>query len=233
MNKVIIFTRVEDVPKAFISHFLEMSEYKSQQLQPVEQPYIRVTTYKESDLYVLIRYYKKGDRFSSEESLIEYPSITIQNFAPVINDKIKYPVEYLEEGFYTNTSGVKVGTKVFLPIPFLYRFQLTGVTKLHFEQEAIQNWFYKNFSIGFMGAGFLFRSEETDYGKIGIPITYKASMEQSDRPDRKFQVDVTFNLTAFVHVKVEVTEESLESIELALGQMTPDFTRYEVFNSLL
>lgn len=230
---VVLLNRVEDTKMEFIKHFLDMSFYKKVSTHPTEQPYLQMPDYKGGLVEMLLRYYKKGDAFAVEDGAIEYPSVTIHDFTPTINEKLKYPIEYVESMAWETLEGSKVGAKVYLPIPMIYMFQVSAITKVHKHIEAAQNWFYDKFSIGFNGAGFLFKKVETPYGDLGIPVPYKAEMVESERPDRKFELDVTFTLYPFVHIKKEITEETVESIELILNQMTLDGVTDETFRGLV
>ena len=89
--------------------------------------------------------------------------------------------------------------KVILPVPLMYRFQVSAVTRRLKEIQSIGNWFLREFNM--QGAGFFeFNKVQTPNGFVADITPYRVDSAEVPREDGRFEYTYTFEIDTYVHV---------------------------------
>lgn len=165
-----------------------------------------------------VRYYKRSGQSSTEDQMEIYPCIVIQNFTPMI-DKAKVRGKNFVLG-YVNTE-TKTRELITLPIPFIYRYQVSVISKLAEEHDSAMQWFATKFSLE--EPGFFTFNEICipDQGSVGDIVRYTCEVNEVPRDDNRFEFAFDFTLYAFVHSKPVQQKEYIEQIAVYLEQKAP------------
>ncbi len=196
------FKNFNEVDREFYNLFLRKAVSKI--IPPVKsaQPYIPIVTHKEEVVDVLVRFFKRSGGSQIEEFAAAYPVISIQNFSPVVDPQRNIKSrEYYEGGFYTTDEGDREGSKIFFPIPLIFRYQVAIASRYESHHNALLEWFYRTFHFYHTEPCFLMNTVETlDSGKLGTVVPYKVTMNDVPREDKFYEANFEFELKPFVHL---------------------------------
>ena len=128
-----------------------------------------------------------------------YPCIVIQDFQPELDKRLLYGKDYVD-GYLDKVSGTR--ELITLPLPMMYRFQVSVVTRRLKEIQSANDWFMQNFSFQRPDC-FEFNTIETEEGKIGDIVPYSANFGQVPREDKRFEYSYDFVLNTFIHARAK------------------------------
>jgi len=209
MNKL---ESIREVIYEFSSQFLSKAVQKAFQDTGETRPFIAMTDYRGTLKQVLVRYYKKGDEFNTEDDYNYYPVISIQDFAPDYDKSRGFGVDTID-GDYVEENGIVIsGDLISLPIPYNFKFQISFAGNTQADYDMFETWFHNNFST-FNGACFTFKTD------VIVNYTYK-NLPGGERNDNKFESIKEFNLNTWIWFKVNVTntEDIIQTIKFVLKQ---------------
>ena len=193
------FFKTSEVQKVFFELF-----YKG--TTPTKIPGDSVTNYfmmplstDSSTTNFSVQYFNRSGQGSFQDIKAYYPSITIQDFMPTF-DETKLWGNAFKEGFYDSISKTK--ELISLPIPMVFKFQVIVTTKRKKEINAANDWFLSNFDFG-TASFFEFNMVETEEGKVGDIIRYRASTNDVPREDNLFSCYYEFTLNIFLHARAK------------------------------
>lgn len=192
------FFKTHEVPKEFFNLFLIKAIKKKIAGDSLnEHPMLQVPLHTGETSDVMFRYYKRSGESSVEDTMSYFPSISVQDFQPEINRQLLWGKDYVE-GMIDEVNSRR--ELIYLPIPMIYRFQLSAVTKRLKEVQGVQDWFMQNFHFQRPDC-FEFNCIETDEGKVFDAVDYMAYFGEIPREDGKFEYGYDFTLKVFVHAK--------------------------------
>ena len=195
------FFKTYEVSKSFFDIFLSGSVKKSvngDSLQQHPMLPIELTTGGERDF--MVRYYNRSGETSTEDTLEYYPCVVIQDFQPEIDKTQLYGIDFIE-GFVDEMTGTREMIK--LPIPMVFRFQVSVVTRRLKDLQSSTDWFLRKFDFQ-RPSWFTFNKIQTDEGEIGDVVNYTISFTEVPREDGRFEVAYTFTLKPYIHAKSSV-----------------------------
>mgnify|MGYP003617552971 CR=1 FL=1 len=200
------FSKTHEVPEAFFNIFLKEAVEKLIQGDNRKHPMVSVPLHTGGSEDFMVRYYNRSGESSIEDVMEYYPCIVIQDFQPELDKRLLYGKDYVE-GYLDKVSGTR--ELITLPIPLMYRFQVSVVTRRLKEIQSANDWFFNKFSFQRPDC-FEFNIIETEEGKVGDVVPYNANFGQVPREDNRFEYSYDFVLNTFVHAKYKnysVTED--------------------------
>jgi len=192
------FFKTYEVSKSFFELFLKDSTKKaisgdSLNLHPMLP--ISLTTGGEKDF--MVRYFNRSGENSVEDTLEYYPCVVIQDFHPEIDKTQLYGIDYVE-GAIDILTGTR--ERISLPIPMMFKFQVSVVTRRLKDLQSSTDWFLQKFD--FQRPGFFqFNPIDTEEGSVGDVVQYNCSFSEVPREDGRFEVAYTFTLKPYIHAK--------------------------------
>lgn len=192
------FFKTYEVSKSFFDLFLKNSTKKSvigDSLNQHPMLPIGLTTGGYKDF--MVRYYNRSGENPTEDTLEYYPCIVIQDFQPEIDKTQLYGIDYVE-GAIDELTGTR--ERIALPIPMMFKFQVSVVTRRLKDLQSSTDWFLQNFD--FQRPGFFqFNSIDTEEGSVGDVVRYNCDFSEVPREDGRFEVAYTFTLKPYIHAK--------------------------------
>lgn len=162
-----------------------------------ELPFIPIKIFTGETTDFLLKYYKRSGESSIEDIGEYYPCIVIQDFQPEINKQELWGKNYVE-GVIDSLRGMR--ERIILPLPMIYKFQVSVVTRRHKEIHGANDWFYENFDLGEPGF-FTFNKMDTEDGFVGDIVPYWTMQNDVPREDNRFECAYDFTLKTYLHAK--------------------------------
>jgi len=203
------FTKTHQVPKEFFNFFLSKATKKPISGDNRQHPMLPIELHTGGTEDFMVRYYKKGGESSAEDVREFYPCFVIQDFQPEIDKRRLWGRDYID-GIYDDVN--KTTEKIILPIPFMYKFQVSVVAKRKREIDSANDWFMQNFSLHRPDC-FTFNSFDTDEGKVGDIVPYRIEFTEIPREDRRFEYAYDFTLDTTIHARAKTYTASEEDGE--------------------
>lgn len=186
--------KVSDVSSQFFNLFLEETVEESIVGDTRVHPMLQIPTTQKT----MVRYYKRSGESSVEDLKEYYPCIVIQDFKPKVNKEIVFGKDWMEGVIDTIKKQVEI---VYLPVPMIFRYQVSSITGRRKDDEVIYDWFLSKFSFN-VPASFEFNKFTTqDYGYVADFVPYKCSFSEIPREDGRFESVYDFELKLFLHAK--------------------------------
>ena len=219
-----------EVLDGFLKEFTRRGFYRPEDVNK-DRPYVAIETFN-GNVDFLVKYFNRSGESSAEDLQEEYPCIVIQDFTPVPNAKYRWGRDWID-GFYDKISGKT--EQLFLPVPLLFRFQVTAITRKFSEKSGIIDWFYQHL----MPSGvdfFEFNKVASEHGFVADIVPYKVTTNETELTDGRFFINYDFELETFIHFKAksytfvsnevgfsgENFKDALEKISLSLETMSYD-----------
>lgn len=193
------FIKTHEVSEGFFKEFLKETTKKTIQGDNREHPMVSISLLTGEIKDFMVRYYNRSGESSMEDVMEYYPSIIIQDFQPELDKSRLWGKDYIE-GIIDEISGTR--ELITLPIPLIYQFQVSVVTRRLKEIQGANDWFFNKFSFQRPDC-FQFNELETEEGIAADIVPYTVEFNQVPREDRRFEYSYTFRLTAFVHAKAK------------------------------
>lgn len=190
------FVKTYEVINEFFQVFLKHTTEKQIPGDNRLHPMLPIPIFGE-DRDFLVRYYKRSGDGGVEDIYNFYPCIVIQDFTPEIIKSRVFGMHTVD-GFYDQIS--KKVEVITLPIPMLFRFQVSSFALSHKEILGCNDWFNLNFNFSAPDC-LLMNQLQTAEGVIGDVVPYKISMSEGDVDDGRFSTNYTFDLETYVHAK--------------------------------
>ena len=193
------FIKTHEVPEAFFGIFLKEAVEKNIQGDNRKHPMLSLPLHTGGNEDFMVRYYNRSGESSIEDVMEYYPCIVIQDFQPELDKRLLYGKDYVD-GYLDKVSGTR--ELITLPLPMMYRFQVSVVTRRLKEIQSANDWFMQNFSFQRPDC-FEFNTIETEEGKIGDIVPYSANFGQVPREDKRFEYSYDFVLNTFIHARAK------------------------------
>lgn len=193
------FYKTYEVSKSFFDEFLKEAIKKTIQGDNREHPMVAIPLFTGETEDFMVRYYNRSGESSVEDVMEYYPSIVIQDFQPELDKSKLWGKDYIE-GVIDEVSGTR--ELITLPVPLMYRFQVSVVTRRLKEVQSANDWFFDKFSFHRPDC-FEFNKIETEEGIVADIVPYMVEFNQVPREDRRFEYAYYFTLNAFVHAKAK------------------------------
>ena len=192
------FTKTHQVFEQFLQKFISGTTPKTISGEgDREFPMLPVELFTGETTDFMVRYYKRSGESSVEDVREYYPCIVIQDFVPEI-DKTKVWDKNWLEGIYDSANQTR--EYIVLPIPMVFKYQVSAITKRHKEAGSINDWFLENFISG-MPNFFEFNKMQTDSGFVADIVPYRIDTVEIDRGDGRFEYVYDFTLQTYIHAK--------------------------------
>lgn len=192
------FLKTREVPNEFFNLFLNRATDKQIIGDNRFHPMLPITV-KEETKDFLVRYFNRSGE-SGVEDLMEYvPCVIIQDFQPELNRTRLFGMSYETGYFDKDTNKLE---KIYLPIPYTYRFQVSAITGRLSDNYAIQDWFNEEFLFNSNGF-FMMNQLLTEEGTIGDVVPYIVEMQDVPREDNRFESSYMFTLQTYLHAKAK------------------------------
>lgn len=170
-------------------------------------PMLPVTLFTGEVTDFLVRYYNRSGESSIEDVREYYPCIVIQDFIPEIDRTKLWDKDWLE-GYYDEVSQTR--DYITLPIPMIFKFQVSAVTKRQKEKAGVNDWFLEKFMCN-DPKFFEFNKLQTDDGFVADITPYRVNTTEIPRMDGRFEYVYDFILETYIHAKsksyIFVTDE--------------------------
>lgn len=170
---------------------------------------------------LLVRYYNRGGRTGKTELPEKYPVLVIQDYTPEFDATRVKVKDWLEVAVNTTDKEVQVVT---LPMPLTFNYQVSLVSTIKTDNDALMDYMFKNFGVGAVNQCLMFNKQIVPVigGEVGVPVPYRTSVNTIDREDGRFEWAITYTLMPFVHIKPAEWEPYIEQIKMVLKTKDTD-----------
>ena len=194
------FTKTHQVLEEFFKVFFKEATEKPLEGDNRTHPFIPIELHSNQGVKdFMLRYYKRSGDSGVESVADYYPCVVIQDFQPEIDKTKLFGLPYVE-GVLDELRGKR--EIIYFPIPLMYKFQVSGVTRRLRDVHSLNDWFMSNFDME--GAGFLLmNSIPTEEGDVGDVVRYDIEFNEVPREDGRFEYVYDFTLHTYLHAKAK------------------------------
>lgn len=175
---------------------------------------------------ILLRFFNRGGASQVEQFHEYYPCIVIQDFVPELDRQRLVPKDWVEGAVNYADSEVQ---KVYLPIPFNFRFQVSAVVDNTTHMASIFDWFVRKFE-AIDGQGFFLfnKVDSPDFGLLGDVVPYTVNYTSLERNDGRHEYVFDFTLKTNLDLKPAEWHTMVEEINLGLHQKGDSFIETKI-----
>lgn len=185
---------------------------------------IAVTTHLGETINVPFVFARKSANDHAETRKESYPVISITNYLPKLNNDFHNPYdkELVNRRDTDNDGKEDTADLVSRPVPLIFRYDVAIAVKTEAQSDALRQYFFQRF--GFEGQNvFTFNKILLPLAEpIGDIVDYSFDFNEPYRTDGIFETIFTFNLNAWVHLKLPQVVELSSGITLDLNQVNND-----------
>lgn len=221
------FFKSSEVKDQFYLVFLD--EATQSPLYGMPQFFLTLSDIDGAETSALLRFFNRSGASKVEDFHEQYPCVVIQDFAPEIDRARLLPREFVEGAANTDTWEVQ---KVYLPLPFNFRFQVSAVADNSRDINIMFDWFARYFEVVQGNGFFTFKRElSPDFGEVGEIVPYTLNYSNLERGDGRYEYVFDFLLKANLHLKSAEWHTMVQDIEMGLHQKGDAFIETKIIQN--